>query len=154
MAPVGRGWKDRCRRRTNAGPIRTGVRVAYPPTGCPTRRPSPARWCSYAYCRSLHITSFRSQEPYPNAVASASAGRTAFRGLRGGAPDPPDRRSAEQLQRPVQRGVGVGVQLGGERDRQLRLEADVVDPTLARRQPAGDREAERAALAGQLLPLL
>src|SRR5439155_24120369 len=28
--------------------------------GCPLRRPSPARWCSYAYCRSLHITSFRS----------------------------------------------------------------------------------------------
>ena len=65
---IGRG-------RTNAGPMRAGVRVLNHPQGCPTRRPSPARWCSYAYCRSLHITSFRSRKPYPMHEASARATR-------------------------------------------------------------------------------
>lgn len=55
-------------------PARAGRRSScLPPTGCPTKRPSPARWCSYAYCRSLHITSFRSREPYPNVSVNARA---------------------------------------------------------------------------------
>src|ERR671939_327848 len=61
-----------CPERTNAGPIRAGVRLLTHPQGCPLKRPSPARWCSYAYCRSLHITSFRSPKPYPMAGAGAS----------------------------------------------------------------------------------
>ena len=92
--------------RTNAGPIRTGVRVAYPPTGCPTRRPSPARWCSYAYCRSLHITSFRSREPYPNLVVSASAAADGGGTWSGGlAPAGRGRRRAERPRAP-DRGSG------------------------------------------------
>src|SRR4029079_8621833 len=43
---------------------------AFHPQGCPTRRASPARWCSY-YCRSLHITSFRSDQPYRNVISRA-----------------------------------------------------------------------------------
>src|SRR5687768_17576595 len=140
--------------RTNAGPIRTGVRVAYPPTGCPTRRPSPARWCSYAYCRSLHITSFRSPEPYPNTVMSASMRSWRRKGLCGRPPGPPSCRSAKQLQSSVQDRIAVGIGLRGPLDRDLRLKPDVVDPAPARGQPTGDRQAERAALARQLLPLL
>ena len=125
--------------RTNAGPMRTGVRVAYPPTGCPTRRPSPARWCSYAYCRSLHITSFRSAKPYPMVNASArtprygppsgtraSARNTAMAtSMTGSLPGIPDRRDVD---------VDVGI------------DTHVVDPALARGQPAGDRQPERATL--------
>ena len=38
----------------------------------------------------------------------------------------------------------------GDVDHDVRRQADLVDPALVRRQPAGDRQLERAALAGQL----
>ena len=41
-----------------------------------------------------------------------------------------------------------------ERHDDVRGQPDLVDPALVGRQPAGDRQLERAALAGQLLPLL
>ena len=97
----GRAWPG----RTNAGPMRAGVRVAYPPTGCPTRRPSPARWCSYAYCRSLHITSFRSREPYPKRRTERKrAGASAPLRRRVRRPRARPRR-AEDLERLVERRV-------------------------------------------------
>ena len=98
--------------RTNAGPIRTGVRVAYPPTGCPTRRPSPARWCSYAYCRSLHITSFRSARTVPERRGERKRGDARRVAPSGGSRRPTARSpAAEQLERPVERRVLAGSQL-------------------------------------------
>ena len=71
------------------------------PQGCPTRRPSPARWCSYAYCRSLHITSFRSQEPYLMRGCACKSPRSGRRRARAGSADA----RAEHLERPVERRV-------------------------------------------------
>ena len=135
---IGRGpWPS----RTNAGPMRTGVRVAYPPTGCPTRRPSPARWCSYAYCRSLHITSFRSAKPYPKAEMSARASI----GRYGPPMSRPAGARAEDLERPVEdRDPGVGSRAAGSVDRDVGLDADVVDPAL-RRASASGRSVRRNA---------
>ena len=124
-------------------PWRTGARVAYPPTGCPTKRPSPARWCSYAYCRSLHITSFRSQEPYPNRKADArarAAGQAGGRSPRVG-------RRTEHLEGLVEDRVRAGGRAGRDLDDHVRGQPDLVDPALVRRQPARDRELERPALA-------
>jgi hypothetical protein len=125
----------RPRIRTNAGPIRAGARVAFPPTGCPTRRPSPARWCSYAYCRSLHITSFRSQKPYSmRRVAQERRAATIRRRLlerRG-------RRAGEDLERPVERRDRCRPGPGPGPSRRRRGQARPVDPALRRREPAGD----------------
>src|SRR5881397_847474 len=60
-SPGGHPPEDRARTPALCGPA---FELLNHPQGCPTRRPSPARWCSYAYCRSLHITSFRSAKPY------------------------------------------------------------------------------------------
>src|SRR6188508_1606720 len=91
--------------RTNAGPSRAGVRFAYPPTGCPTKRPSPARWCSYTYCRSLHITSFRSRATLPEHGGECkSAG-------------------VEDLERPIEDRVRVRGHVGGQLDHDVRLDA-------------------------------
>src|SRR5215207_11014250 len=162
MAPVGvpaesapRSEADsreaiRPRIRTNAGPIRTGVRVAYPPTGCPTKRPSPARWCSYAYCRSLHITSFRSRQPYPMVARHARVTPSASGGL------PNAGRGtgwAQQLDGPIEDRVLVRHGLGRCLDRDIGDDPDMVDPALVRRQPLGDRQLDRAVLR-QLDPLL
>ena len=56
--------------------FRTGVRLlptTRPVTG--SRRRSPPRWCSDYYCRSLHITSFRSFDP----TRCAPRGQARFR---------------------------------------------------------------------------
>ena len=135
--------------RTNAGPIRTGVRDAYPPTGCPTRRPSPARWCSYAYCRSLHITSFRSQEPYLMrgcACKSHGSGGGAHRRRRPRrrAPRAPCRASG-----PRRAGASAGTSTATSGS----------SPTSWIQRLSGVSQRaivslKRAALAGELLPLL
>ena len=51
-------------------------------------------------------------------------------------------------------GIGIGWQVLGHGHLDVRGDALVVDPRLVRGEPAGDRQPERAALAGQLLPLL
>ena len=128
---------------------------AYPPTGCPTRRPSPARWCSYAYCRSLHITSFRSREPYLMGPWSARPGRLGDRRVRprrfqvGSAPWLPSISSASSRIGSSPTGAPDGVATG----------TSGVSPTswIQRLSGVSQRaigELERAGLAGQLLPLL
>ena len=110
------------------------------------------------YCRSLHITSFRSQKPYPMRACERKSDRCgprrAARQAAGGACRP-GRSLAEDLQGPIEDRVGARRDgRSGIVDGDVGLDADVVDPALVRRQPPRDRQAERAALAGQLLPLL
>ena len=110
-------------RRTNAGPMRAGVRVAYPPTGCPTRRPSPARWCSYDCYLSLHITSFRSREPYPMRRLSARVARARSGGRR-----QPDSTAAASTQAPRAPGRASGPRRPGP-DRAASRRRPGVSPT-------------------------
>src|SRR6187399_3069411 len=93
--------------RTNAGPCGPAS-DCLPPTGCPTKRPSPARWCSYTYCRSLHITSFRSRATLPEHGGECkSAG-------------------VQDLERPIEDRVRVRGHVGGQLDHDVRLDAHVM----------------------------
>ena len=125
----------------------------FPPTGCPTRRPSPARWCSYAYCRSLHITSFRSREPYPNAGPSASA---TFVAVQAAGRSPDGARSRRAPRAPCR---GSGPSPAGTGSGRMSTTTSGVSPTSWIQRLFGvshlrDGQLERAALAGELLPLL
>src|SRR5689334_7855153 len=138
-----------CPGHTNAGPLRTGVHEAYPPTGCPTKRPSPARWCSYSYCRSLHITSFR----WVNRTRTLQrAQEGSGRPLR-----PAEGRSlgrADHVERLGEDRILARCEGRRHVDRDVRLDADVVDPMLVRGEPLRDPQSGRAARPRKLLPLL
>src|SRR5476651_2334898 len=62
------GYPETHERRPNKG---RRLRGCVSPPGGVGLRSDPPRWCSY-YCRSLHITSFRSQTPYSMAEWGAS----------------------------------------------------------------------------------
>src|SRR4029077_9279312 len=61
---------------------------------------------------------------------------------------------AEEVDRLLKCRIGRGRLSRLDRNRHVRLQARLVDPAPCRRPPPGDRQSERAAFAGQLLPLL
>src|SRR3954452_19658492 len=147
--PRGHRTEDSHERRPDAGRRPS----AYPPTGCPTRRASPARWCSY-FDLSLHITSFRSVKPYPMSVTCARARSRASRRSRRSPIRDSGRGGPEDLERLGEVRVGARRKRIGQGHHHIRREADRVDPALRRGQPASDGQLEGATLPAELLPLL
>src|SRR4051794_35258600 len=147
--PRGHRTEDSHERRPDAGRRPS----AYPPTGCPTRRASPARWCSY-FDLSLHITSFRSLKPYPMSVTCARARSRASRRSRRSPIRDSGRGGPEDLERLGEVRVGARRMRIGQGHHHIRREADRVDPALRRGQPASDGQLEGATLPAELLPLL
>ena len=144
-ASVARGDAGRPDARTPAR-CRTGVRLL-PTTrsGSHSRRRSPTRWCSNYYCRSLHITSFRSQSDRTRSCGGAQASNSATPLLSRPAPS--------CLQRGVEHRVVAGLRRRSSTTTSGR-DPRAVDPGLVRRQPLRDRQPEPAAVALELGPLL
>ena len=84
----------------------------------------------------------------PGRAGSAQAARGSVQ------PDSPARPRSERrqhLEGPVEDRIGAGRRVGGHGHRDVRGQADVVDPDLVGRQPLGDRQPEAATVVGQLL---
>ena len=151
-----------------------------PPGGVRTRS-DPPRWCS-AYCRSLHITSFRCAghvtrwRRWTQATESSSGragriragpvrgGRGASAGSLGGRRADPaaaaeplgtrERLRSRTLRARSSCGSWPSARSSGCSITTVGRDADAVDPGLVRRQPLGDREPEAAGVVRQQDPLL
>ena len=145
--------------RTNAGPLRTGVRLLTDhPAGIAASRRSPPRWCRRLTVDHCTSPPFVPHRPYPiqrAAQASFVAVRHAPFAARRRVPHAGRRSSCRESA-----GVEHRVRRPGSSraasvdDRDVRLDADVVDPVLVGGQPLGDREPEATAVALELGPLL
>ena len=125
---------------------------ASPPTGCPTRRPSPARWCSYGTVDHCTSPPFVPGNRTRCDAASARAAVPATPGVRPRTAQAPQRsgrrpspRTSSALSRTGSRARPGGSAAASTDD--VRRQPDLVDPALVRRQPAGDRQPERRRLS-------
>ena len=135
----------------NAGPIRTGVSIAYPPTGV-VRLDGHLLRGGAATVLSItahHLLSFainRTGCATPRASTEDASLRP---------PSERQRRLAEELDRLVpDRGPRPDRRSPGSVDGDVRHDPDLVDPALVRRQPLGDRQLRARRSSGELDPLL